>query len=182
MSNSPDVINKKIVIDSNAWNFLHASGIDLNCSDLSEYEFQITLEIKRELDELKGRQDKEDLYNYFLSQTEDMEPLAYFGFHDPDVPEDEQRNAGFGVGGFASIFDVQFIESNRHHIKNKKRKIYYVNEADLLIASRAGNGTFILTEDNQKAGPLQNLPNTIKVSQSSPLTAHDFKKLLDANT
>ncbi|MCX3308008.1 hypothetical protein ORN12_03145 [Pantoea vagans] len=172
----------KILVDSNAWNFLYASSIDLHNEKLSAFEFQITLEIKRELDQLQGREDKKGLYDYFLEQTEGMEPpLSYFGFYDPDVPDDEQRNTGFGVGGLASIYDVQFMDANRHYVKSKKRNIYYANEADLLIASRAGNGTYILTEDNQKSGPLQNLPNTIRVSQSNPLSLDEFKQLLDIN-
>lgn len=183
MSEPLKIKKVKIIIDSNAWNFLHASSIDLENPILNNFEFQITLEIKREMDELRGRQNKEGLYNYFLDQTKDMgPPLAYFGFTDPDIPEDEQRNAGFGVGGLASIYDVQFIEANKHQIKSKKRKIYYANEADLLIASRAGNGTYILTEDNKKAGPLQSLPSTIKVSQSKPLSIENFKALLEAST
>ncbi|MBD8250887.1 hypothetical protein SOM24_02690 [Pantoea agglomerans] len=173
----------KIVVDSNAWNFLYASSIDLHDEKLGAFEFQITLEIKRELDQLDGREDKKGLYDYFLGQTEGMDPpLSYFGFADSDVPDDEQRNTGFGVGGLASIFDAQFMDANRHHVKSKKRKIYYVNEADLLIAARAGNGTYILTEDNQKPGPLQNLPNTIRVSQSNTLSLDEFKCHLEINT
>lgn len=80
------MILKKIIVDSNAWNFLHASGISLSNELLSSYCFQITREISREMEELKDREDKKALYEFFVGETESLEePLCYFGFYDDSV-------------------------------------------------------------------------------------------------
>ena len=171
-----------IIIDTNAWNFLAASNIDLFSENLSEFEFFITLEIAREMEELANIPDKKHLYDYFISNAEEMaSPLKYFGFYDNSIPSNEQRFGGFGSGGFASITQVEFIEENRALIKNSKRKIYYGNEADLLIASRGGGNTYILTEDISKSGPLKLAENTIFVSRKISMSNDEFSELLIKN-
>ncbi|MFK3840799.1 hypothetical protein [Serratia sp. NPDC087055] len=172
-----------IIIDSNAWNFLFSSQIDLNSEYLSEFKFIVTLEIHREMLELSKKNEKESLYSYYIHQIGFLEkPIAYFGFHDPDIPDDEQRVAGFGEGGFSSIHESEFLEENKKLIKNSKRGVYYGNEADLFIASRANGKQFILTEDNKKNGPLSKVSNIINVSQSKPMTMNEFKATLDDKT
>ena len=99
-----------IIVDSNAWNFLHVSGISLSNELLSDYNFQITLEVSRELQELVGKEGKEALYEFFVSETQSLEePLCYFGFYNESVPADEQRFGGFGVGGFASVHQDDYF-------------------------------------------------------------------------
>ncbi|MGL4725645.1 MAG: hypothetical protein ACRCWW_14260 [Scandinavium sp.] len=172
-----------IIVDSNAWNFLHESGISLSSEHLSDYRFQITREISREMQELQGKEGKEALYNFFVSETQSLEePLCYFGFYDDSVPADEQRFGGFGVGGFASVHQDEFFHKAARQIKSSKRGIYYGNEADMLIGSRGFGNTYILTEDTNKSGPMKEAENTIYVSQKSPMTVVEFKQYLDATT
>lgn len=172
-----------IIIDSNAWNFLHVSGIELSSPALQGYEFAITLEILREMEALSSVQKSHDLYHFFTTQRELIgEERVFFGFFDSCFGEDEQRSGGFGYGGMASVHERNFIEKNAHMVKESKRGIYYGNEADLLIAARAGGRTFILTEDNSKPGPFKGLENIINVSRSMPMSVDDFKELLDSST
>lgn len=172
-----------IIVDSNAWNFLHVSGISLSNELLSDYKFQITLEVSRELQELEGKEGKEALYEFFVSETQSLEePLCYFGFYDESVPADEQRFGGFGVGGFASVHQDDYFQKTVRQIKSSKRGIYYGNEADMLIGSRGFGNTFILTEDNNKSGPMKEAENTIYVSRKSPMTVEQFKQYLDLET
>lgn len=172
-----------IIVDSNAWNFLHVSGISLSNELLSDYKFQITLEVSRELQELDGKEGKEALYEFFVSETQSLEePLCYFGFYDESVPADEQRFGGFGVGGFASVHQDDYFQKTVRQIKSSKRGIYYGNEADMLIGSRGFGNTFILTEDNNKSGPMKEAENTIYVSRKSPMTVEQFKQYLDLET
>ncbi|HGH5401261.1 TPA: hypothetical protein ACJI3O_002546 [Raoultella ornithinolytica] len=174
---------KNIIVDSNAWNFLHASGISFSNELLSCYNFQITLEISREMEQLKDKEGKQMLYNFFVSETELLEePLCYFGFYDESVPAEEQRFGGFGVGGFASVHQADFFQKTARQIKSSKRGIYYGNEADMLIGSRGLGSTYILTEDNSKSGPMKEAANTIYVSQKNPMTVEEFKQLLDMET
>lgn len=171
-----------IIIDSNAWNFLYSSEIELSSPALNDYDFAITLEIKREMDCLSGRIDKTDLYSYFLRQMDCLgQEKVYFGFFDSEFGEDEQRSGGFGYGSFASAQERDFIEGNAHMIKQSRRGVYYGNEADLLIASRAGGTTYILTEDNSKSGPFKGLDNIINVSQSNPMTESEFASFLKSS-
>ncbi|MCU6407444.1 hypothetical protein [Enterobacter quasiroggenkampii] len=172
-----------IIVDSNAWNFLHVSGISLSNELLSDYNFQITLEVSRELQELEGKEGKEALYEFFVSETQSLEePLCYFGFYDESVPADEQRFGGFGVGGFSSVHQDDFFQKTVRQIKSSKRGVYYGNEADMLIGSRGFGNTFILTEDNNKSGPMKEAENTIFVSRKSPMTVEQFKEYLDLET
>jgi hypothetical protein len=175
------VIN--IIVDSNAWNFLHVSGISLSNELLRDYNFQITLEVSRELQELEGKEGKEALYEFFVSETQSLEePLCYFGFYDDSVPADEQRFGGFDVGGFASVHQDDYFQKTVRQIKSSKRGIYYGNEADMLIGSRGFGNTFILTEDNNKSGPMKEAENTIFVSRKFPMTVDQFKEYLDLET
>ncbi|MDQ0019055.1 hypothetical protein [[Curtobacterium] plantarum] len=171
-----------VIIDSNAWNFLHNSGIELNSPLLIDYDFAITLEIKREMECLSGRDDKAELYNYFSRQMNFLgQEKVFFGFFDSEFDEDEQRSGGFGYGGFASVQERDFIEDNSHMIKQSKRGVYYGNEADLLIASRAGGTTYILTEDDSKNGPFKGVDNIINVSQANPMTQAEFQLYLKSS-
>lgn len=177
------MILKKIIVDSNAWNFLHASGISLSNELLSCYCFQITLEISREMEALKDREDKKAIYEFFVGENELLEePLCYFGFYDDSVPANEQRFGGFGVGGLASVHQNEYFQKTARQIKPKKREVYYGNEADRLIGSRGFGNTFILTEDNSKSGPMREAANIIYVSQKNPLTVEAFLQLLDTET
>lgn len=172
-----------IIVDSNAWNFLHVSGISLSNELLRDYNFQITLEVSRELQELVGKEGKEALYEFFVSETQSLEePLCYFGFYNESVPADEQRFGGFGVGGFASVHQDDYFQKTFRQIKSSKRGIYYGNEADMLIGSRGFGNTFILTEDNNKSGPMKEAENTIFVSRKFPMTVEQFKEYLDLET
>lgn len=178
-----DKLQPCIIIDSNAWNFLHASGIELDSPLLSGYEFAITLEILREMEVLESKPGKTDIYLHFKAQMDFLgEEKVYFGFFDSECTDDEQRSGGFGYGSFASEQERVFIEKHSHMIKKSKRGIYYGNEADLLIASRAGGNTYILSGDNTKSGPLKGVANIIQVSQFSPMSIGEFKKLLDSST
>jgi len=171
-----------IIIDSNAWNFLHNSGIELNSPAFENFDFAITLEVKREMDCLSGRDDKAELYSYFSRQMELLgQEKVFFGFFDSEFGEDEQRSGGFGYGGFASVQERDFIEDNSHMIKQSKRGVYYGNEADLLIASRAGGTTYILTEDNSKNGPFKKVTNIINVYQANPMTQAEFELYLKSS-
>lgn len=173
---------KNIVVDSNGWNFLYDSRISLTSPELSEYNFQITKEVSREMERLKGNAEKEDLYDFFLCETSNLEsPLIYFGFHDPNFPEDEQRFGGFGVGGFASVHQRDFFDKTAGQVKTSKRGVYYRNEADRLIGSRGINNTYILTGD-LKAGPLKEARNIIPVKQGHTMTLSQFKDHLDTYT
>lgn len=174
---------KNIIVDSNAWNFLQASGISLSNELLSCYSFQITREISREMEQLKDKEGKQALYDFFVSETDLFEePLCYFGFYDRSVPADEQRFGGFGEGGFASVHQDEYFQKTARQIKQSKRGIYYGNEADRLIGSRGFGNTFILTEDNSKSGPMKEAANTIHVSQNNPMTAEAFREFLDSET
>lgn len=172
-----------IIIDSNAWNFLQASGISLNNELLGCYNFKITLEISREMEQLKDKKDKKEIYDFFINETSSFEePLCYFGFYDSSVPDDEQRFGGFGEGGFASVHQDEYFQKTARQIKSSKRGIYYGNEADRLIGSRGFGSTFILTEDNSKSGPMKEAENTIHVSQKNPMTVEAFRQFLDVKT
>lgn len=170
-----------VLIDSNAWNFLHASGMDLSSSLFDRFEFAITIEILREMEAISTKDGKADLYKYFHLQIEGWGgERIYSGFFESQFGEDEQRSGGFGFSGFASDQECEFLEKDVHRIKPSRRGIYYGNEADLLIASRAGGNCYILTEDNNKSGPFKGIKNIIKVSQSTPLSETDFLNLLDS--
>ncbi|RNL99859.1 hypothetical protein [Dickeya undicola] len=139
-----------IIIDTNAWNFLKNSQIDLYSAELSAYDFYITIEIYREMESLAEREDKADIYAYFKGQTADFGyPLSHFGAYDSRYPDDEQRFSGFGFGRLSSIFDDNLIERNAASVKSSKRGVYYGNEADLFISSWGNGKCFILTEDNR---------------------------------
>ncbi|MBW4210784.1 hypothetical protein [Enterobacter asburiae] len=174
---------KNIIIDSNAWNFLFDSGISLSSPELSPYVFQITREISREMEELNGKAGKEALYKFFCDETIPLEdPLVYLGFDEPDIPEDEHRFGGFGVGGFGSVHQNDFLEKTLRQIKSSKRGIYYGNEADRLIGSRGFQNTYILTEDGSKSGPLKEASNIIPISHKQLMTVQEFRDHLDTYT
>lgn len=173
---------KNIVVDSNGWNFLYDNSISLTSSELGEYNFQITKEVSREMERLKGNAAKGGLYDFFLREASNLEsPLIYFGFLDPNLPEDEQRVGGFGVGGFASVHQREFFDKTAGQVKTSKRGVYYKNEADRLIGSRGINNTYILTGD-LKAGPLKEARNIIPVKQGQTMTLLKFKEHLDTYT
>lgn len=109
-------------------------------------------------------------------------PYAILVFTMSQFPADEQRFGGFGVGGFSSVHQHDFFQKTVRQIKSSKRGIYYGNEADMLIGSRGFGNTFILTEDNNKSGPMKEAENTIFVSRKFPMTVEQFKEYLDLET
>ncbi len=78
---------------------------------------------------------------------------TYFGFHDPSLPPEQQRVAGFDQGRFASPEELEVLRKERSSVGPTVRPTaLYKNEADVSLAARS-TVSVVLTFDRK--GPLK---------------------------
>lgn len=173
---------KVIIVDSNAWNFLFESNIDLFSSTFEKFRFAITWMIEKEMECMSNREDKKDLIAYYNQYKPCVDRLKKpFGFYASNVPDDMQRCVGFGQGPFIALKESEQLVAKSKFIGKQRKTLLFKNETDLNMACKAYGNVFILTRDFKKPGPLKDIENLVGIPDT-PLSELDFKELLCKST
>ena len=146
-----------IFIDHNVWDQLFKRNVDLNTHfPQDEYSLFVTREGVFEIKQTPDT--KVELKKYidtFIKSTVLEDSL--FGFNNPNLPPNEQRVSGFGMGRFSSTEENKISSKlTQKYGSTKKRKnsqILYKQEADIALATRSTN--HIVISLDVKDGPLR---------------------------
>jgi hypothetical protein len=137
------------------WDFLFDRGLDLS-TELPPDEFCVCITREAEFEIPPIPDSKKQLKNFIYETIKKctIETKSYFGFHNYDHPQSEQRVGGFGVGSWISQEELSFIKQQKTKIGTKKKEStkLYNNEADVSIAARSLH-SIVLTLDAKK-GPI----------------------------
>ena len=170
---------KVIIVDSNAWNFLFESNIDLFSSTFEKFRFAITWMIEKEMEYLFGKVEKRELLEYYCKYRPSMDCMnKRFGFYSENPPGGIQRYVGFGQGQFVPEKESELLIDKLHYIGSIKKTLLFNNETDLDQASKAFGRIYILTKDFKKNGPLKGITNIIKIPDRR-LSEIELLELLD---
>jgi len=143
-----------VYIDNNVWDFLFARRIDL-ATALPRDEFCVCITREAEFEIPPIPASKADLKAFIEATIRDctISTDSFFGFHDPSLPDDEQRVGGFDVGRWVQPGEAAFLAQQKTPLRAKNPKTrLFKNEADISIAARAFTGV-VLSLDAKK-GPI----------------------------
>jgi hypothetical protein len=146
-----------IFIDHNIWDQLFKRNVDLDAHfPKDKYSLYVTRQGSFEIRQTPDTKAKMKEYiNTYIKGTVQEDSL--FGFGNPNLPSNEQRVSGFGMGRFSSIEENEIrAKLARKYGSTKKRKstqILYQQEADIELAARSINHPIITLD--VKAGPLK---------------------------
>ena len=155
---------EKLFIDSNIFNFLFVSRIDLR-NEFPETHFELLIVAEQDFENRAIPEKKADLKDFIYTSMNvwNVKTDRLFGFYDDRHLSDEQRIGGFtgvigdagGAGRFACLAESNFIKDERkENEQNKRIKTgLYPDETDISLGARAMAGSIVLTND-AKAGPL----------------------------
>ncbi|MDX6014798.1 hypothetical protein SIL79_00175 [Shewanella indica] len=145
----------RVFIDHNIWDELANRQLDLNiCFPENEFTLCVTKHGKFEV--LQTPENCVELKSYINKYLGSFVQVdAKFGFHNPSLPDNEQRAGGFGR--LSCIEDEAFRKELQNKYgstaKRKESQILYKQEADIELGVRALTHP-VLTLDI-KAGPLK---------------------------
>lgn len=165
-----------IYIDNNIWDYLFKSGLNLrDYFPADKYRILISKLGRFEITQIPDSPDRVKLKEYIYSVlSEDVEEQHTFGFYNSVHSASEQRNSGFGIGGFTSAREneerARLQELYGTTQKRKEKLILYKQEADIELGALSISN-FVLTLD-KKDGPLksasENGGNVIFLNEISP--------------
>lgn len=177
-----------VYLDNNVWDFLFVRRLNL-AEELPKDEFCVCITREAEFEIPPIPDCKADLKAFIQATIEGclVTTDIFFGFHNPDLPDDEQRVGGFGHGRWARSEELEFLAQQQTRIggKNPKTKLFK-KEADISIAARAFTGV-VLSLD-AKAGPINDAYKAggrvvfLTDFDKSGLTLRDFIKASVAAT
>ncbi|WP_215796719.1 hypothetical protein [Rheinheimera oceanensis] len=131
----------KVFIDHNIWDELFARKLDLECFFPTEqFTFYVTKHGKYEVQQTpESCMELKEYINRYLDSLVKVD--AMFGFHNSNLPPDQQRSGGFGIGRFSNKTNELFRKNlNQKFGTSQKRKstqIFYKQEADIELAVRS---------------------------------------------
>lgn len=148
-----------IFIDNNMWDYLSINEINLTDHlPPDKYKILITTHGRYEIEQMKS-EDSQKTKSYALSALGSLvfeDPI--FGYKINTIPDNEQRNSGYGAGRhFTPCESYAFRILRERFWKGKKRKesqILFQEEADIALASRSIQYP-VITFDAHKNGPLK---------------------------
>ena len=146
-----------VYIDNNVWNYFFDNKIQID-SYFSQDEFKLLITLHGEYEIEQMPDSCSNLKQYIKGSLNTYVSVdSIFGFHNPDLPDDQQRVVGFDQGRFTSVSE-SIIKSGLYlkYGSKKKRKetqILFEQEADIELASRAMKNV-VITFDSKK-GPLK---------------------------
>ncbi len=148
-----------VYIDHNMWDFLYKNSIEI-CSFFPspKYSVLITKHGKFEIDQTPSTERTIDLIKFINHNlVVCVNERHIFGFHNPELSNEEQRSSGFGVGCFTTtIENTERKRLSDIYSKKDKRKssmILFKEEADIELGAISVEN-HVLTFD-QKQGPLR---------------------------
>lgn len=111
-----------VYLDNNVWDFLFDRGLDLS-TELPPDEFCVCITREAEFEIPPIPDSKKQLKNFIYETIKKctIETKSYFGFHNYDHPQSEQRVGGFGVGSWISQEELSFIKQQKTKIGTKRR-------------------------------------------------------------
>ena len=145
---------KTIFIDHNVWDFLLARRLDL-ATELPPDRFSLWITREAEF-EIKATPDEKVELKAFVATSiaaANVRTQSYFGFHEAQFSDEEQRVGGFNVGWWATQPELDFIGRLRGKMGKLMKTRLYDEEADISLGARSLVAT-VLTLDGKK-GPLR---------------------------
>lgn len=156
--NEDQKVNKpiSIFIDNNVWDLLFEYNIDIGQVLPKPYfGLSITREATFEIEPLISK--RPELYDFIVKSinSAQIEEDCFFGFYDESLPQDKQRNGGFGCGRFISEEEADYLRvlSGNVNYSSARPTGLFKNEADVSVAVRSIH-SIVLTLDT-KPGPLR---------------------------
>ncbi|EOC1775148.1 hypothetical protein ACI1HK_001075 [Vibrio fluvialis] len=143
-----------LFIDNNAWDIFSAQKIDLSI-ELPQAEFNLKITREAEFEISQMPQEKRAYVEQYINQKS-VKTDSFFGFYDPSLPPEEQRNGGFGsdfdldIGGRFITPDEALLIENEPISSSKRPTGLFKNEADISLAARSLH-SFVITCDGKKA-------------------------------
>jgi len=149
-------LSQSIFIDNNVWDFLYKRNLDLYVElPAPDFSIGLTREAEFEIPPIANP----GVLAFAEEQIIKCNIVVdtFFGFHDPTLPDNEQRVGGFGSTRWISREESEFIAAQNQKLSHRVRRMnektrLHKEEADVAIASRSFH-SIVLTLDS-KEGPL----------------------------
>ena len=149
---------KRIFLDNNMWDYFYRFKIDISHYFPEEkFTLFISKQGRYEIDQAPSS--KEEFKQFVYSHlTNTVNEDHIFGFHNDQLPDDEQRISGFGMGRFTSCEENQardfLYQKFGTNDKRKTKNILFKQEADIELGALSMANNIVISFDS-KNGPLK---------------------------